>query len=410
MKLAACQRFDPLSAPMDWVVEPIKRRLCLEYGSSLTEDVRRAGSVPVFGSNGCVGTHDTARVEGPGILVGRKGSVGEIHFSESEFWPIDTVYYVRRLGQDDWGFLYYLLGFLNLDRLNAATGVPGLTRRDAHDILGAFPDLEEQRRIAAALKLADAAIQKAREELDAARRLRKSAASELLQKGMPGRHTDFQPTKHWTCPASWDLVCVKHLLADMDAGSSPMCEADPARPGQWGVLKVSAISWDRFDEMENKALPPTIEPALAAEVRVGDIIVSRANTTELCGAVHRVQSLYTRLLLCDKTWRLHPKEEVNPDWLVAILKHPHARRQIEANATGTSDSMKNIAKRDFRNVVVPRPSKTEQKEIARVLNTIDAQSDALKDKVGALIEAKRSVLQNLLTGKIRIPSSIPTGA
>jgi type I restriction enzyme S subunit len=276
-------------------------------------------------------------------------------------------------------YLFHLLEILRptLIRLGAGTTFLETSRREIRKVQVRVPDEDEQRRIAAALKLADDAIQKARAEMDAARQLRRSAAFEMLEKGMPGRHADFLLTKHWTYPAGWDLVCVKHLLADMDAGSSPMCEAEPAKPGQWGVLKVSAVSWDRFEEFENKALPATIEPELAAEVQIGDIIVSRANTTELCGAVHRVHSLYTRLLLCDKTWRLHPKDDVNPDWLVAALKHPAARKQIEANATGTSDSMKNIAKRDFRNVVVPRPSKPEQDEIANVLNAIDAQVEAL---------------------------------
>ena len=92
MKLAACQRFDPSNSPEGWAIEPIKKRICLEYGSSLTEESRQLGDVPVFGSNGRVGTHDTSCVDGPGILVGRKGSVGQVHFSESAFWPIDTVY------------------------------------------------------------------------------------------------------------------------------------------------------------------------------------------------------------------------------------------------------------------------------------------------------------------------------
>jgi len=262
---------------------------------------------------------------------------------------------------------------------------------------------EEQRRIAAALRRADEAIQVARAESKAARELRKSAALELLEKGMPLRHINFATTKHWTYPMGWELVRVKDLISDMDAGSSPMCESEPAKQGQWGVLKVSAVSWDRFEELENKALPSTIEPEISAEVHVGDIIVSRANTTEFCGAVHRVHSLYTRLLLCDKTWRLHPKNDVNPDWLVAALKHPAARKQIEANSTGTSDSMKNIAKRDFRNVVVPRPGKGEQNEIANVLNAIDVQVEAHEQKVSALREVKQSLLHELLTGKVRIP-------
>jgi type I restriction enzyme S subunit len=287
---------------------------------------------------------------------------------------------------------------------NTATiggAIPHLDKRLLAKLSLATPGAAEQRRIAAALKLAGDAIAKTKAELEATRELKRSFAHKALESGFGS--SELIDSKFWSYPNTWDLVCVKHLLTGMDAGASPMCESDAAKPGHWGVLKVSAVSWDRFEEMENKALPATIEPDVNAEVKVGDIIVSRANTTELCGAVHRVQSLYTRLLLCDKTWRLHPKEEVNPDWLVAVLKHPQARRQIEANATGTSDSMKNIGKRDFRNVVVPRPSRDEQDRIAEALNAFDANIEANVKKVEALQQVKKSLLQNLLTGRIRIP-------
>ena len=136
-------------------MEPIGKRIALEYGAGLTDAERTPGSYQVFGSNGPVGTHDKFLVEGPGILVGRKGSVGEVHFSEGNFWPIDTVYYVTRKAGDDLRFVACLLEFLRLDNLNAATGVPGLTRRDALFMLGAFPPIAEQTRIAETLKAAD---------------------------------------------------------------------------------------------------------------------------------------------------------------------------------------------------------------------------------------------------------------
>lgn len=64
--------------------------------------------------------------------------------------------------------------------------------------------------------------------------------------------------------------------------------------------------------IENKALPETVEPDLSEQIRIGDVIASRANTSDLCGAVQRVRTLYTRLLLCDKTWRLNPIDQVDP--------------------------------------------------------------------------------------------------
>lgn len=351
------------------------------------------------------------------LLVERSGGgpeqpVGRIGFIERDM-PGSTisnfVQVVRpNLEQVDANFLGWTLFELQrtgiVERVQQqSTQMRNLNWRDYQRLVLPWPKPDEQRRIGAAIRLADEAIRAATAELEATRGLRRATAASVLERGMPGQHREFNRTKHWTFPVSWKLVRVKHLLAGMDAGASPMCESDPARNGQWGVLKVSAVSWDRFDDTENKALPPTIEPDLSAEVKVGDIVASRANTTELCGAVHRVTSLYTRLLLCDKTWRLSPREDINPDWLVSVLKHPSARKQIEANATGTSDSMKNIAKRDFRNVQLPCPPKAEQDDIADLLNAIDRKVDAHARRVQALDEVKRSLLQNLLTGKIRIP-------
>lgn len=198
-------------------------------------------------------------------------------------------------------------------------------------------------------------------------------------------------------PDTWRFAPLKELVSHMDAGSSPLCDSEPASNGRWGVLKVSAVSWDGFDDRENKALPSTLQANFAEEIRVGDIIASRANTTELCGAVHRVQSLYTRLLLCDKTWRLHPNEGVDPDWLVAVLKLGNSRRQIEAAATGTSDSMKNVSKRDFLNVHLPIPPPSEQCRIAAALQRADDAIQKAREELGAARDLKRSLAAGLLS-------------
>lgn len=122
--LLGCQRFHAQLLPSGWDCAPLSERIEFEYGFGLTEEIRRPGPYKVFGSNGVVGLHDEARVAGPGIIVGRKGTVGATTFTDSPFWPIDTVYYVTKKKQDDWRYLCVLLKFLDLGRLNAATGVP----------------------------------------------------------------------------------------------------------------------------------------------------------------------------------------------------------------------------------------------------------------------------------------------
>lgn len=157
-KLAGCQIFNEKNTPKGWALEPLGNRIELAYGRALPEERRKPGSVIVYGSNGPVGKHNEFFVSAPGVLVGRKGTVGAVHLAESDFWPIDTVYYVRVLKGDDLRFIHYLLQYLPLEKLNAATGVPGLSRRDAYVLNGIFPSLPEQQIIAETLAQLDREI------------------------------------------------------------------------------------------------------------------------------------------------------------------------------------------------------------------------------------------------------------
>ena len=129
--------------PDGWKKENLGKIGYLNYGKSLVEEMREEGDVKVYGSSGVVGVHSKPLVEGPGIIVGRKGNVGAIHWVNDSYWPIDTVYYIKR--EQSNLFLYLSLktiGFINTD-----ASVPGLNRDYAHgktilippkDLLGKF--------------------------------------------------------------------------------------------------------------------------------------------------------------------------------------------------------------------------------------------------------------------------------
>lgn len=113
----------------------------LEYGKSLNADHRILGDYPVYGSSGCIGVHNEYLVEGPGIIVGRKGSVGEIIFSKKNFFPIDTTYYISpKDSKYNIRFLYYFLKSQNLKRLQGDVGVPGLNRETVYSESVSFID------------------------------------------------------------------------------------------------------------------------------------------------------------------------------------------------------------------------------------------------------------------------------
>lgn len=114
--------------PEGWERKPIGEVTTLKYGKALKKDDRVPGEVPVYGSSGVIGTHEKSLTKGPGIVVGRKGNVGSVFWCETDFHPIDTVYFIES-GDADL-FLYYAL--LQTQFISTDVAVPGLNRDFAH--------------------------------------------------------------------------------------------------------------------------------------------------------------------------------------------------------------------------------------------------------------------------------------
>jgi type I restriction enzyme S subunit len=119
--------------PKGWSVVALHDVCEFAYGEPLREDSRRIGSIPVYGSNGQVGWHDKPLVKGPGIVVGRKGNPGVLTWAQSDFFPIDTTFYVVPKGQtNDLHYLFHAFSRLNLPSLASDSAVPGLNRNIAY--------------------------------------------------------------------------------------------------------------------------------------------------------------------------------------------------------------------------------------------------------------------------------------
>ncbi len=166
-----------------------------QYGSGLIQELRQGeGNIPVYGSNGVVGYHDTALTAGPTIIIGRKGSIGEVHFSSAPCFPIDTTYFVDSVKLPvylEW--LAYILQTLRLPKLNKASGVPGLNRNDVYKLKITLPPFSEQQRLTRVLREQMAAVEKARTaakaRLEAALALPVSFVNESLTTGLTRRYS-----------------------------------------------------------------------------------------------------------------------------------------------------------------------------------------------------------------------------
>jgi hypothetical protein len=142
--------------------------ISLEYGKALPENKRITGQYPLMGSNGIIGYHNEFLVEGPSIIVGRKGSAGAVNWVEENNFPIDTTYYVHLLTDTmDLKFVYYSIANIGLETMNSSIGVPGLNRNDAYAINIPVPSLEEQQCIVQEIETYEAEIVSAKAVLSA---------------------------------------------------------------------------------------------------------------------------------------------------------------------------------------------------------------------------------------------------
>lgn len=140
---ALCQaQFDELLRGETSIV-PLRTVLHLEYGKSLPLAKRVNGNINVFGSGGIVGSHNEALRTGPGVIVGRKGSVGSVYWSDKDYFPIDTTFYVVPRSPDvSLIFCYHLLDSLPLSDMNSDSAVPGLNREEALSLPVRLPEIQ----------------------------------------------------------------------------------------------------------------------------------------------------------------------------------------------------------------------------------------------------------------------------
>ena len=128
--------------PKGWEVRELESFLTLAYGKALKKTDHQSGLYPVYGSGGIYGWHHEALVAGPGIIVGRKGTVGSIHWEDHDFYPTDTTYYV--IPTDGYTLIYLalLLKTLDLASMNTDSAVPGLNRNNAYSREVACPPMD----------------------------------------------------------------------------------------------------------------------------------------------------------------------------------------------------------------------------------------------------------------------------
>jgi type I restriction enzyme S subunit len=236
------------------------------------------------------------------------------------------------------------------------------------DVLGVefdLPDLSEQQHVVDILEYHLSRLEAAGQSLSSADRRRESleaaATARLLNSNDVGRLAD--------------------VVGRIEAGKSFGGASRRADVDEWGIIKVSAMTSGEYREDQNKWIESDLaDPRF--EIHPGDVLLSRANTTEYVGASVLVHSTRPHLLLSDKSLRLIPKPGVDPRWLQIVLASQDCRRQISTRSTGTKESMRNISQASLLNIVVPLHDAGQQAQVVAAASELRQSLDMLRRSIG----------------------------
>jgi type I restriction enzyme S subunit len=282
-----------------------------------------------------------------------------IGFGSTEFHVIRA----KESAIPEWIYYYLRQETTREEARRSMTGSAGQRRVPSgflRDALIPLPPLPEQQRIAAILGRAD--------RLRRLRRTARELSDTYLQSVFLEMFGD--PV---TNPMGWDVKPLGYSIDEFEGGVNfpPISDGEECSP--WRVLKVSAVTWGDFDPDASKPIRPDVEFDDSIVVRKGDLLISRANTSELVGAACRVRHEPPRVLLPDKIWRVHFSKNscLLPDYTLFALRHPSLRQIIGSLATGTSGSMKNISKQKAATLPIPLAPISLQQEFAHTVRKFE---------------------------------------
>ena len=372
--------------PEDWEIKEIKRISPLQRGFDLPYLQIKDGSYPVIFSNGVGAYHAQYMVKGPGVVTGRSGTIGKVHYVGENYWPHNTSLWVTNFFGNYPKYIYYLFNTINWELYNSGSGVPTLNRNDIHDLKCAIPSVEEQKCIAEALSDVDSMISSLEKLIEKKKAVKQGAMQELLtgKKRLPG------------FTGEWMSILFKDIYEFAKEGGTPSTSnVQYYHNGKIPFIKIEHL-FSKYIEagkefiteegLNNSSawLIPTESIIFSNGATIGEISINKIPVSTKQGILGII-----------------PKELFLTEFLFYYLSHQMFLNSVKSVTThGTMDV---AYLKDMNNILLYVPKdKKEQIAIATYLADIDNEIEALEQKLAKTRQIKQGMMQKLLTGKIRL--------
>lgn len=383
--------------PEGWKVSILGEILKVGYGKNQKDVEISKSNIPILGTGGIIGWASKALFDKPSVLIGRKGTINKPQFMEKPFWTIDTLFYTDIDTKLAWPkFVYYLFQSIDWYKYNEATGVPSLSATNIANIKQPLPPLNQQQKIAEILSIVDKQIEETDQLIVKTTELKKGLLQKLMTKGIG--HTNFQETDIGKIPVTWEVGTLHELVDKVTDGAhkTPKYTTD-------GIpfLRVTDIQKKDIDWNNTKYI--SVEEHLELKKRCnpdkGDILLSKNGTIGLVKYINwdREFSIFVSLCL------IKTKKNCTfliPEFLTYFISSEVAQKQFKNSSK--QGTVTNLHLVEIKQLMVPLPSIKEQQKIVQIISSVDDQIEIFEQERQKYRELKQGLMQQLLTGKLRV--------
>jgi type I restriction enzyme S subunit len=368
----------------------------LQRGFDLTRAKMREGPYPVIGSTSIVGYHDEFKVEPPGVITGRSGSLGTVQFVDEKYWPHNTSLWVRDFKSNDPKFVYYCMKGMDFARFNAGAGVPTLNRNHLDSLEVDIPPLPVQRRIAGILSTYDELIENSQRRIRILEAMARALYREwFVHFRFPG-HEDHPrvPSPLGEIPEGWEVTKLADFVTTQ-YGYTESTNKEAVGPKYLRGMDINKTSF--IDWSEVPYCPITPEGNEKYRLRVGDVVVIRMADPGKVGIVEQdVDAVFASYLI-----RVAPRDSrLSPYFLFFLMESAEYYAYITGASTGTTRKSASAGVVSDYQFVLPPQELVEQFE-QRASEIRSLLTTRLKQTVN-LRRTRDLLLPRLLSGQLEL--------
>jgi type I restriction enzyme, S subunit len=369
----------------------------LQRGFDLPKADMHEGSFPVVGSTSIIGYHDEYKVEPPGVVTGRSGSLGTVQFINERYWPHNTSLWVKDFKGNDPRFVFYRLQGFDFARFNAGAGVPTLNRNHLDTLEVDVPQLPVQRRIAGILSAYDDLIENNQRRIKILEEMARSLYREwFVHFRFPGHDKNkMVPSSLGPIPQGWEVKSLADLCESVSYGYTASAVREEIGPKFLRITDIvpDVIEWDRVPFCE---IPPGKAPKYL--VKRGDIVIARTGATT--GYAKRLNKRHPETVFASYLVRVRAHADVSNLMLGLLAESADYKKFIKANIGGAAQPQANAVVLTSMRIAAP-PSPL-CKKFDHLVEPLFDEAELLAIKVQNLRRTRALLLPRLLSGEVNL--------